>query len=239
MDGRELYLDLLKRVLVNWIYDDFDPDTRAVGRDWPANAHTMIGLKRLDNLQACVADALRREVPGDLIEAGVWRGGAAIFMRAMLRAYDVADRCVWVADSFQGLPPPDPARYVHDRGDRHHTFPELAVSLAQVQENFRRYGLLDEQVKFLPGWFRDTLPAIPAAKFAVVRLDGDMYESTIDGLRSLYPRLSVGGFLIVDDYGAIAACRQAVDDYRADHGIDEPLAWVDWTGVYWQKQWAA
>jgi O-methyltransferase len=239
MDGRELYLDLLKRVLVNWIYDDFDPDTRAVGRDWPANAHTMIGLKRLDNLQACVADAVRREVPGDLIEAGVWRGGAAIFMRAVLRAYDVGDRCVWVADSFQGLPPPDPARYVHDLGDRHHTFPELAVPLAQVQENFRRYGLLDEQVKFLPGWFRDTLPAIPAAKFAVVRLDGDMYESTIDGLRSLYPRLSVGGFLIVDDYGAIAACRQAVDDYRADHGIDEPLAWVDWTGVYWQKQWAA
>src|SRR4029077_10071518 len=114
---------------------------------------------------------------------------------------------VWVADSFTGLPPPDAARYPHDRGDRLHEFPQLAVTLERVRENFRRYGLLDDQVRLLPGWFRDTLPAAPIERLAVLRLDGDLYESTIRALESLYYRLSVGGYIIVDDYGNVAGCR--------------------------------
>lgn len=212
-----------------------DLEARAIGADRPADAETMIGLRRLENLQQCVVDVLRRDVPGDLMETGVWRGGAAIFLRAILAAYDDRTRSVWLADSFQGLPRPDADRYPADRDDPHWTYADLPVSLDEVKENFRRYGLLDDRVRFLPGWFRDTLPDAPVEQLAVLRLDGDMYESTIQALDALYPKLSVGGYLIVDDYGAIPACRSAVDDYRSAHGVDEPLQEIDWTGVFWQR----
>lgn len=246
MDARSLYLDLMKRCLLNLIYGDadvhplhpsptFDPRRRVHGTDWPAVAHTMIGWHRLSHLQQCVETALTQGVPGDLLEAGVWRGGATILMRAILKAYGITDRLVWVADSFAGVPAPTPDRYPQDAGKRFHEFKALAVSLPQVQENFRRYGLLDDQVRFLPGWFRDTLPTAPVERLAVLRLDGDLYESTMDGLTHLYPRVSPGGFVIVDDYCDLACCRQAVDDYRAAHGITEPITPVDWSAAFWQR----
>lgn len=210
-------------------------EDRIEGRIWPRFAHTMVGLKRLDNLQACVEDVIAAEVPGDLIETGVWRGGSAILMRGVLRAYGVRDRTVFAADSFQGLPPPDVETYPADADDPNHTVEALAVSLAEVRENFRRYGLLDRQVTFLEGWFRDTLPTVRGRRWAVVRLDGDMYESTMDGLTNLYPGLSPGGYLIADDYG-FPACRQAIDDYREAHGISEEIRAIDWTGAYWQRR---
>ncbi len=235
-----LYLDLMKRRLINSIYGvaeepDFDLALRQEGRDWPTVAHTMIGMKRLDNVQACIEDALVNGVPGDLIETGVWRGGATILMRAVLKAYSVSDRTVRDADSFAGLPPPNPDLYPHDAGDPHHTFTNLKVSLDAVRENFARYALLDDQVRFLEGWFRDTLPQAPITHLAVLRLDGDMYESTMDALRHLYPKLSVGGYVIIDDYGAIASCRQAIHDYRQEERIESEIRTVDWTGVYWQR----
>ena len=212
----------------------FDPQARAEGRDWPLEAETMIGLNRLDNLQSCVTDVLRRQVPGDLIETGVWRGGASIFMRAVLKVYGDTTRTVWVADSFQGLPPPDPERYPADKGDRLWTFAQLAIPLEEVKANFAKYGLLDDQVRFLAGWFRDTLPTIAAERFAILRLDGDLYESTMDALRNLYPKLSVGGYVIIDDY-AIAGCKAAVEDFRAEHNITDKLEPIDWTGAFWQR----
>jgi hypothetical protein len=213
----------------------FDPQQRTMGLDWPPSAHTMIGLKRLDNIQYCIEDVLRRGVQGDLIETGVWRGGATIFMRAVLKVYGVTDRRVWVADSFAGLPPPDPHKYPADAGLNFHTCPILAVSLEQVKANFERYGLLDAQVVFLKGWFRDTLPACPVQRLAVLRLDGDLYESTTDALVHLYPKLSVGGYVIVDDYGLIPACRQAVHDFRGRHRILEPIQPIDGAGIFWQR----
>ncbi|MFN2390099.1 MAG: TylF/MycF/NovP-related O-methyltransferase [Actinomycetota bacterium] len=212
----------------------FDVVRRREGRDRPLDAETMIGMHRLDNLEHCIKRVVEDRVPGDLIETGVWRGGAAIFMRAVLEVCGDGERCVWLADSFAGLPRPDP-RYPADAGDRHWVNPNLAIPVDEVKENFRRYGLLDERVRFLIGWFKDTLPSVPAERFAVVRLDGDMYQSTIEGLESLYPKLSPGGFLIVDDYGAIPACRQAVTDYRGEHGITEPIEKIDWGGVFWRK----
>ncbi len=213
-----------------------DPHSRRHGLDWPVEGVTMVGQLRLDNVRACIESVLREDVPGDLIETGVWRGGTTIMMRAVLAAHGVTDRKVWVADSFAGLPPPDPEAYPADEGDELHTHSYLAVPQGEVRRNFKRLGLLDEQVRFLPGWFKDTLPALSRRRFAVVRLDGDMYESTIVALEHLYPRLSPGGYLIVDDYGAIRACRQAVEDYRSAHGIDERIWTIDWTGVFWRKQ---
>lgn len=208
---------------------------REFGLDWPEHAETMVGLRRLDNVQACVEDVLRRGVPGDLLEAGVWRGGTTILMRAVLGAYDDDQRRVWVADSFEGLPKPDADAFPADAGLDYTIHSELSVGVQQVQANFDRYGLLDDRVEFLPGWFKDTLPSAPIDKLAVMRLDGDLYESTIDALEVLYPKLSVGGYCIIDDYGALEACRRAVDDYRRANGITEEIRPVDWTGAYWQR----
>jgi O-methyltransferase len=209
-------------------------DGRVEGRHWPLDAETMIGMKRLDNLQHCIVDVITKGIPGDLIETGVWRGGATIFMRAVLKAYSDTGRTVWVADSFQGLPKPDSKRYPADKRDRLWTIPELAVSVEEVKQNFARYDLLDSQVRFLVGWFRDTLPDAPIDNLAILRLDGDMYESTMDALRYLYPKVSVGGYVIVDDY-ALPSCRAAVEDFRSAQGVTEKMHHIDWTGVFWQK----
>jgi hypothetical protein len=264
METRALYLDLMKKCIVGTIYEDYEVSIvpmrhglrkivglaldglgmqlvkrvsnseRLEGRVWPVTAHTMIGTKRLENVQQCVEDVIKNNVPGDLIETGVWRGGTCIFMRAILKAYDVHDRTVWVADSFQGIPKPT---YEIDRKDPSgNPYKELAIPQEEVQANFAAYGLLDDQVKFLKGWFKDTLPTAPIGKLAVARLDGDLYESTTDSLVNLYPKLSVGGYLIVDDYGAIPACKQAVQDYRKQHGVRELIVDIDGFGAYWRKE---
>lgn len=156
-------------------------------------------------------------------------------MRGVLKVRGVTDRRVWVCDSFAGLPPPDADRYPLDAGSSFHLHERLAVSLEQVQANFERYGLLDGQVVFLKGWFRDTLPKAPIDKLAILRLDGDMYESTMDALRSLYPKLSPGGFAIIDDYFAVEGCRAAVSDYQKEHGFEEKIIPIDRMGGYWRR----
>jgi O-methyltransferase len=233
---RRFVFDVLnKRNIVPMRRLPVNPENRLEGRDWPAVGLTMIGMKRLNQLQECAEDVLARNVPGDFIEAGTWRGGAAIFLRAILKAHSVRDRNVWVADSFEGLPPPDVKKYPADGGDYDYTSPILAVSLEQVKGNFARFGLLDGQVQFVKGWFRDSLPGLHDKKWSVMRLDGDMYESTMDSLKNLYPNLSIGGYVVIDDYGGLECCRQAVHDYRAANKIDEEIQKVDWTGVYWRR----
>ena len=209
-------------------------EERAEGRDRPVYAQTMIGLKRIQSLRECAETVLADGVPGDFVEAGAWRGGASLLLRGVLAAHAVSDRRVWVADSFEGLPAPDPERYPADAGDINHLADELGVSLEEVKGNFERYGLLDDQVRFVQGWFKDTLPSLADQEWALIRLDGDLYESTMDGLRSLYPRLQPGGFLIVDDYG-FDNCRAAVEDYRREHGISEPIERIDWVGAFWRR----
>jgi len=270
--ARNLYLDLMKKVLTYYIWGEnyepvrleevlpfknslvkgyiekylkkgglkvvrdfpYDPEKRANGLDWPPLADTMIGLKRLDNLQMCLENVIAEKVPGDVIETGVWRGGGSIFMKAVLASYGILDRNVWVADSFAGLPEPDPVKYPEDHGDTHHTIKILSVSCEQVKANFAKYGLLDDTVKFLKGWFKDTLPSAPIKVLAVIRLDGDMYESTMDGLENLYPKLVQGGYIIIDDY-VLPPCRKAVHDYRHKNGIKEDIIDIDGIGAFWRK----
>ena len=243
---RRRYLDLIESALVGILSRDesmapgigkavFDPGLREVGRDWPSQAKTMIGQVRMRNLRHLVERAIEGGVPGDLIETGVWRGGACIYMRAILAAYGDSDRKVWVADSFEGLPPPDETMFPADKGDTHHIYDQLRVSIDEVKENFTQYGLLDNQVEFLQGWFKDTLATSAINQLAILRLDGDMYESTIEALDALYPKLSAGGYVIIDDYN-LFPCRQAVTDYRDRHNISEMIEDVDGAAVFWRKE---
>ncbi|TDB98873.1 TylF/MycF family methyltransferase [Actinomadura sp. 7K534] len=242
-----LYVDLLKKILVNVIYEDpplpnpvftrteFSRGARERGHDWPSVAHTMVGMARLDNVQMCLETVLAEDVPGDFIETGAWRGGVCILARGIFKAHG-ADRNVWVADSFEGIPPVADGGHPDDvRLAMHEHNGVLAVDEATVKDNFARYGLLDDQVKFLAGLFRDTLPTAPIERLAVLRLDGDLYESTTDALGALYPKLSPGGFVIVDDY-LLPGCRDAVDDFRRTHGIEgDELRQIDRFSVYWRR----
>jgi hypothetical protein len=202
----------------------------------PDAPETIVPVERLDNVQRCFEEVVRDDVPGDLIETGVWRGGTVIFMRALLVAHGICDRTVWAADSFEGFP--KVRRYEEDRGQ---DFTAglgdalLSVGIDTVQENFRRYGLLDEQVRFLHGWFSETLPAAGIEQLAILRLDCDLYESTWDAMTALEPKVRRGGFVIVDDYGTYPQCRRAVDEYRARVGVGDPIERVDKGAFYWRK----
>jgi O-methyltransferase len=240
-----LYLELLKSCLTRVLFMNDTPgreqavlakerEIRRLGWDWPDEAETMIGMVRLNCIQQCVETVLRDEVPGDLLEAGVWRGGVVILMRAVLKAHGVLDRTVWAADSFRGLPPPDAGTFTQDLAVDLFGFEELAVGVEHVRAGFARYGLLDDQVGFLEGWFKDTLPTAPIDRLAVLRLDGDYYQSTIQVLEALYHKVSPGGFVFVDDYLHLEACRQAVDDFRAAFSIREEIVEVDGNSVYWR-----
>ncbi len=268
MSGKETYIDLLKKVLLDYhrtgleykplqtynchwknrLLMVLDKYLRLKGfavvrqnpfafmenrlrKYGPASAETMIGVARMDNIEYCIREIAKNNIEGDLIECGVWRGGATIFMKALVDDLGLT-KTVWVADSFQGLPKPqgDIEKY-----DHHYIFDEMVVPLEQVKENFRKYGLLDDGVQFLEGWFKDTLPTAPIKKLALLRADGDMYSSTIDILENLYPKLSKGGFCIIDDYGQIPNCRKAVDNYRREHGVTDEIIDIDGEGVYWKK----
>jgi hypothetical protein len=197
-------------------------------------AYTLVGRRRVDQIILAVDQLIREKVPGDLMECGVWRGGACILMKGMLDDRRIKDRKVWVADSFEGLPEP---HLDTDEGldMTKEALPDVAVGLDLVKANFERFGLLDERVEFLRGWFKDTLPTAPVERLALLRLDGDLYSSTMDILQNLYDKVSPGGFVIVDDYGALAQCARAVNDFRAERSIVDPIQKIDWTGVYWRK----
>lgn len=251
-DAASLYLDLLKRVLTGtvaaaephtgWGTGDSRFIVDFLRHYFQGSAVSMLPRHRLDHLQQCIETVLRERVPGDLLEAGVWRGGATILMRAVLAAHDDPHRQVWVADSFEGLPPPDEA--LRPREAQAFVGPvmrdamgRMAVSIDDVRANFRRFGMLDERVRFLPGWFKDTLPGAPIGTLAVLRVDCDFHDSTLQVLEALYDRLSPGGFLIVDDYGedAWTHCREAVDGFRSSRGIREPLVHVDPMCAFWRR----
>jgi O-methyltransferase len=239
------YLDLMEQVLTGTIYSDpaipthdkkgFNANDRLRGLDWPANAYSMIGVARMRNFRTLLEDAVVKRTPGDIVETGVWRGGASMMAKAVLNAFGDMKRRIFLADSFEGLPPPDERTYPADKGSTFHEYEQLAVSEEQVRENFRKLGLLDDRVIMIKGWFRDTMPNFPAEKIAVLRLDGDMYESTIDPLKALYDKVSKKGWVIVDDYEWIPACKQAVHDFLDSRKLKPDIKHIDGVGVFFQK----
>lgn len=241
--ARQLYLDVMEKILVNVIYNDppndhwsggvFDPEKRSKGRDWPSEAHSMIGLARMHNTRTLSERVILDGIPGDFIETGVWRGGASIMIKAVLAAYG-SNRSIICADSFAGLPAPS-TDFPQDADLDLHTHTQLAISKETVLGNFQKYDLLDDQVEILEGWFRDTLPTISGRNFSLLRLDGDMYESTYQALVSLYTNLSEGGFIIVDDYWDFHQCRDAVKDFFDSIGTFFSPNEIDGAGVWWRK----
>jgi O-methyltransferase len=209
---------------------EFNAVKREGGEDWPLIGYSMIGHKRLDNIRDLIATVVAEDIPGDFVECGVWRGGGSMYAKAVLNHLG-SDRAVWCCDSFEGMPvqrkedKADPALAGH---------PYLAVSVEAVRANFERLGLLDNNVKFVKGWFSESLPKAPIERISVLRLDGDYYSSTMDALNSLYDRVSKGGFVIVDDYNAFESCKKAISDFHRDRGISPEMIPIDRIGAYWR-----
>jgi hypothetical protein len=249
-DLRARYLDLLEKSLLDAIYGERKFEVRLRGLlqrlrhpyitrrgplQHPVRAHTAIGATRLRHLRQLTERTIEEGVPGDYIETGVWRGGACILMRGVLAAHGISDRLVYCADTFAGLPRPDP-KFPADKRDRLYKFSELAISEETVRQNFAAYGLLDEQVIFLRGLFSDTLPRLSNKCFALIRLDGDMYGSTMSALADLYDRVSPSGFVIIDDYGGLRNCAKAVHDFLDQHGLRVNIVPIDESCVWWRKE---
>jgi len=194
---------------------------------------TMIGRARLESLQDCLEHVVRHEIPGDFMECGIWRGGAGILMAGYLRIHGIEGRRVHLADSFEGLPEPTAEQ---DPDLSRDVYPQLAVSLQDVKRNFQKYDLLGPSVEFIEGWFADSLPKAPIQRLSLLRADGDLYSSTWEILENLYDKVSPGGVVIMDDYGVLPQCAQAVEEFFESR--DEPLPdlqEIDWSGVFWYK----
>jgi len=231
------YLSLLKKLILNSVYHP--GEHVAEGKVWPeCPALSMVGQKRLDNVQDLALDCLLNNIPGDFIEAGIWKGGVIALLAGILKMMPRTGRHVVGVDSFEGIPAAKPHLYPADAAHLGCEKVEILLnnSKAEVEGYLKRLDLpISGEVELLKGWFCDVLPKLSKRRFCLVRLDGDTYESTIQGLENLEPILSPGGYLIIDDYFTWDGCRAAVNDYRAKHNITSPAITVDFTAVYWKK----
>lgn len=204
---------------------------------WGPDRITMVPWGAIEHITTAIKDTVSRNVEGDFVETGAWRGGTCIVAKSTYNDLNV-NKKVFVVDSFEGLPKPNVEKYPDDKNDTHYLDENMKASLETVKENFKKFDCLDENVVFIKGWFKDTLPTAPIEKISILRLDGDMYESTIDVLQNLYHKLSIGGYCIIDDY-LHPACKAAIQDFRSAHGITEPIVKVDSNSLnevhYWIK----
>ena len=161
-------------------------------------------------------------VPGDYVELGTNAGGTAVLMLATLRDFDKKNRLFFAADSFQGLPTPTSEDAINISAHRHWRKGQHRTSLTSFNNNMKRNGMYlggtHERLRILEGWFHETLPTAGIKDISFLRLDGDLYASTMDGLVMLYHKVVPGGLVYVDDYMA-PGCRRAVHEFREKHGI--------------------
>jgi len=232
---RKIVSALRRRGLILVRTVPYDAEIRRQGLDWPLFGYTMTGRSRLDTLERLTNDILENDIPGDIVETGVWRGGSMMLVAALLKLRNATDRTIWLADSFEGMPKPTESdntkSHKEDFSDRDY----LSVSIDRVKSAFERFDLGGDNLRFLKGWFSDTLPSAPIGKIALLRLDGDLYESTRDALLPLYDKVAIGGYIIVDDYNSWIGCKRAVDEFREDRGIESPIIRIDAHAVYWQR----
>jgi hypothetical protein len=247
---RDAYLDLLKRALTDtnhfgtYAVGNNQPPAltelapghpRWTGEDLPALAETLIGVRRMESLRSLIERVLNQNVAGDIAFCGVWRGGAAIYAAGILASLGVTDRTIFVCDTFEGPPPPDPQKYPLDEGATFHTIPYLIVKLPDVMAAFNRYDLMTENVQFVQGLFRDTLPPLAAGKLALVYAEGMMYGPTMETLANLYDSLSPGGVVFIDRYLCLGPSCQAINDFRRNRNISVAMHPLAGTAAYWCK----
>jgi O-methyltransferase len=215
---------------------DFDEDTIQVCRD--VREFTKTSMERIFTLCRAVEYVVQHDIPGDIVECGVWRGGSMMAVARTLLRLGAADRHLYLFDTFDGMPEPTE----HDRDFRGTAAADLLGEsdknvkstwsyspLDEVQRNMRGTGYDESRVHFVRGKVEDTIPANAPDTISLLRLDTDWYESTYHELVHLYPRVSAGGALIIDDYGHWQGARRAVDQYVEEHRLKLFLSRIDYT----------
>jgi len=199
---------------------------------------SIVSGKRLYATAQLTYAALLQE--GDVVETGVFRGGSSAVILKVLQGYDDCGKAFWAFDSFQGLPNITKKDQVGEQIVGAQGI--FAAGVNEFKANLEARGVWNEsRIHIVPGWFSDTVSKAGVKQISFLRLDGDLYQSTIDVLKALYPRVSPGGYIYVDDYGSFNGCRRAVDEYRAEHQLYEPMHWIrEGSGiveaVWWRKR---
>jgi cephalosporin hydroxylase len=186
-------------------------------------AYASLGRVRLNHLEACLSSIREQAVAGDFVEVGSGRGGGAIFIRGFLEAYELPVTRVWALDRWDGRAP--------ERSDGRAMF---AADLNAAREAFARFRLLDDRVLFVQGAAEDAAAKVSAQAVALLRVDSGDPETVAAVLEALYERVAGGGFVVIDGYGS-AGCQAAVDAFRSERGIADPLERVDWSAAAWRK----
>jgi O-methyltransferase len=218
---------------------DFDAQTARIFH--AVEQFTMTSPERVGALVNAVRYIVANDVPGDFVECGVWRGGSSMAAALTLEEQGDEARHLYLYDTFEGMSAPTAEDVALDGAPASGTFEELRLgddssdwcraSLDDVRANLASTGYPADRFHYVQGKVEDTLPAaMPPGPIALLRLDTDWYESTRHELEHLYPRLSRGGVLIIDDYGHWAGARKAVDEYFAAHPPAPLLNRVDYTG---------
>jgi hypothetical protein len=217
---------------------DFDQESVATIR--AVGGFTMTSKERLFALIQAVRYVVAARIPGAFVECGVWRGGSMMAAARTLMQLSDLDRQLFLFDTFEGMSKPTQhdrdhsGRSASGRFNRSRTSDDTAAwcdaSLADVQRNIHSVGYPGDRVRLVKGKVEDTLPGAAPEQIALLRLDTDWYESTRHELEHLYPRLTPGGVLIIDDYGHWEGCRKATDEYFARRGEAVLLARIDYTG---------
>lgn len=232
-EGKRLVRKLLKDPTE--VPQDFDEVAIAT---WRAVEHfTMTSAERINALCQGVEYVVRHNIPGDIVECGVWRGGSMMAVARTLMRLG-ATRNLHLFDTFEGMSEPteadkDPkgqlAAALLAKDDKS-SWNWAYAPLQDVQAHLKETGYDLTSVRYVVGKVEDTVPASAPAQIALLRLDTDWYESTYHELIHLYPRLSVGGVLVIDDYGHWEGARKAVDQYIAENNLKLLLNRIDYTG---------
>jgi O-methyltransferase len=215
---------------------DFDDATADLYRY--VRRFTMTSQERIHALRKSVQYVITNEVPGDIVECGVWKGGSMMAAARTLLEMGVT-RQLYLFDTFEGMCAPTgidrdyrgkaAADYLEE-DDKNTSLVWAYSPLDEVKRNLRDTGYDETQIVFAKGKVEDTIPVHAPERISVLRLDTDWYESTYHELVHLYPRLSLGGVLIIDDYGHWEGARRAVDQYIAENHVKILLNRIDYTG---------
>jgi hypothetical protein len=197
------------------------------------NVYSMCGKNEINQVKKLLTNIINNNISGCLIEMGIWRGGMSIWMQAILKYYN-SKRDIYLFDTFGTFPEPNHKKDIYLYNITKLLF-ENPASVNDVINNFKKMNLLDNNIKFIVGKFKNTIPNKPINNIALLRCDADHYDSTKIILEHYYWKINKGGYIIIDDYNNIhVACKNAVDEFRTKYNITNKIMDIYLDSVYWQ-----
>ena len=240
---RNVVRDILRRrgyVVERTFAPDYEPDV--LDTIASVQPYTMTSTARVAAVCAAAKHVACQRIPGAVVECGVWKGGSSMAAALTLLKTGATDRDIYLYDTFEGIPRPDAADDVvsitgeaaSDIWDRENRRSKdgawLEAPIDEVRANMASTGYDMSRVHLVKGLVEETIPTDAPAQIALLRLDTDWYGSTKLEMEELFPRLSVGGILIIDDYGHLEGARRAVDEYLATLHTPVFLSRIDYSG---------